>query len=78
MFTHVLDHAGNTVFAKDLAANPKVFLDEMAPFRPGLVVGCECMFARYWLADLCEDESIPFSHTQGVCRGCPDAEPTPN
>jgi hypothetical protein len=27
----------------------------------GLVVGCECKFAWYWLADLCEDESIPFA-----------------
>ena len=61
MFTHVLDHAGATVFARDLAANPKVFLDAVAPFRQGLVVGCECMFAWYWLADLCEDESIPFT-----------------
>jgi hypothetical protein len=30
------------------------------PFRDGLVVGAECMFAWYWLADLCEDETIPF------------------
>jgi transposase len=61
MFTHVLDHGGATVLARDLAANPKVFLDALAPFRQGLVVGCECMFAWYWLADLCEDESIPFT-----------------
>jgi transposase len=61
MFTHVLDQGGNTVFARDLAANPKVFLDAVAPFRQGLVVGCECMFAWYWLADLCEDQSIPFT-----------------
>jgi transposase len=61
MFTHVLDHAGATVFAKDLAANPQVFLDAVAPFRQGLVVGCECMFAWYWLADLCEDHDIPFT-----------------
>jgi transposase len=61
MFTHVLDHQGATVFAKDLAADPKVFLDAVAPFRQGLVVGCECMFAWYWLADLCEDQAIPFT-----------------
>ncbi len=31
------------------------------PFRDGLVVrGVECMFAWYWLADLCEREKIPF------------------
>ena len=61
MFTHVLDHDGATVFARDLAANPQVFLEAVAPFRQGLVVGCECMFAWYWLADLCEDEAIGFT-----------------
>ena len=60
MFTHVLDDRGGTVFERDLPACPEVFLDAMQPFRKGLVVGCECMFAWYWLADLCEDHSIPF------------------
>jgi transposase len=61
LFTHILDHNGQTVFAKDLPAEPAAFLDAIAPFRDGLVVGAECMFAWYWLADLCEDESIPFT-----------------
>ena len=60
MFTHVLDHQGKTVFEKDLPAEPGVFLDAVKPFRDDLVVGCECMFAWYWLADLCEDHQIPF------------------
>jgi hypothetical protein len=34
--------------------------DAVKPFRQGLVVGCECMFAWYWLADLCEDHEVPF------------------
>jgi transposase len=61
MFTHILDAQGSTVFASNLTADPAVFLDAIAPFRQGLVVGCECMFAWYWLADLCEDHAIPFT-----------------
>jgi transposase len=61
MFTHILDHAGATVFERDLPANPDAFRNAIAPFRAGLVVGVECMFAWYWLADLCEDEAIPFT-----------------
>ena len=61
MFTHILDAQGNTVFARDLAADPDVFLQAVAPYRQGLVVGCECMFAWYWLADLCEDHGIAFT-----------------
>lgn len=60
MFTHILDQAGQTVFEGDLAAGPEPFLDAIQPFRQGLVVGCECMFAWYWLADLCEDHEVPF------------------
>ncbi len=67
MFIHVLDHGGATVFARDLPARPDAFLHAVAPFRQGLVVGCECMFAWYWLADLCEDESIPFTLGHALC-----------
>jgi transposase len=61
MFVHVLDHKGKTVFAEDLPADPGAFLRAIKPFRKDLVVGVECMFAWYWLADLCEAESIPFA-----------------
>jgi transposase len=61
MFTHVLDDKGRTVFERDLPTNPDVFLEAIAPFRPDLVVGAECMFSWYWLADLCEDHDIPFA-----------------
>jgi len=60
MFVHVLSAKGKTVFERDLPAEPDAFLDAVKPFRKNLVVGCECMFAWYWLADLCEDKRIPF------------------
>ena len=61
MYLHILDHDGKTRFEGNLAADPGVFLEAVAPYRDGLVVGCECMFAWYWLADLCEDNGIPFT-----------------
>lgn len=60
LFVNVLDDKGNTRLELDLPASPSVFLDAVKPYREGLVVGCECMFAWYWLADLCEQQSIPF------------------
>ena len=60
MFVHILSAKGKTVFERDLPAEPDAFLDAVQPFRRNLVVGCECMFAWYWLADLCEDHAIPF------------------
>src|SRR5262249_48687106 len=60
LFLHILDDQGQTRFEKNLPACPDAFLDAIAPFRDGLVVGVECMFAWYWLADLCEGQGIPF------------------
>src|SRR5262245_34058580 len=57
---HILDATGKTVLAKTIAASPDAFLAAIAPFRDGLAVACECMFAWYWLADLCHDQHIPF------------------
>jgi transposase len=55
----VLDANGKVVKDVNVAANPGAFLAAIAPYRHDLVVGCECMFAWYWLADLCQDEKIP-------------------
>src|SRR5688572_10645315 len=68
LFTHVLDHKGKTVFEQDLPADPAAFLKAIKPYRKDVVVGCECMFAWYWLADLCEAEGISFAlgHALGM------------
>jgi len=60
MYLHILDDRGRTRFDQNLPARPDAFLDAIAPFKDGLVVGCECLFAWYWLADLCEDQHLPF------------------
>src|SRR5262249_10260181 len=41
-------------------AAPEPFLRAVAPFRDGLLVGCECVHPWYWLADTCRDHAIPF------------------
>ena len=43
-----------------MKTRPDIFLHAIKPFREDLVVSAECMFAWYWLADLCEDKNIPF------------------
>jgi transposase len=56
----ILDTDGTAVFPDTIAASPAAFLKAVQPFRDGLVVACEGLFAWYWLADLCHDEAIPF------------------
>src|SRR5262249_43955016 len=56
----VLDSTGAVVADVNLPTHPDAFLGAIAPFREDVVVGVECMFAWYWLADLCAKHSIPF------------------
>jgi transposase len=60
LYLVVLDHDGQTRFARNLPAQPEPFLHAVAPFRDGLVVACECMHCWYWLADICRDHDIAF------------------
>lgn len=69
MYLCVLDREGQTVLHRNLPCRPEALLSALAPFRSAdLVVGCECLFAWYWLADLCEEQSIPFvlGHALGM------------
>ena len=60
MYLCILDQEGRKVLHRNMKASPEAFLKAIAPFRDNLVVAAECIFSWYWLADLCEDESITF------------------
>jgi transposase len=60
MYLCILDHEGNTLLHRNIQAKPRAFLSAIDGFRDDLVVGAECMFTWYWLADLCLEEKIKF------------------
>lgn len=60
MYVCILNATGEIVLHKNISTRPKTFLRLIKPYREGMVVGCECMFSWYWLADLCADEEIDF------------------
>jgi transposase len=61
MYVCILDHeSGEVVLHRNLRCRPDVFLRTVEPYRDDLVIGVECIFCWYWLADLCADEGIPF------------------
>jgi len=61
MYLCILDRErGDVMLHRNLRCEPRAFLRTVAPFRDDLVVGVECIFCWYWLADLCADEGIPF------------------
>jgi hypothetical protein len=54
MYLCILDQHGTKLVHKNLPTTPDAFLRLVAPYREDLVVGVDCMFTWYWLADLCQ------------------------
>jgi transposase len=60
MYVCILDQGGTILVHKNLPTTPEAFLRVIAPYREDVVVGVECIFTWYWLADLCQKEGIAF------------------
>ncbi len=60
MYLCILDREGEVLLHKNFRSRPEDFLEAVAPYRDDLVVGVECMFTWYWIADLCRREGIEF------------------
>ncbi len=67
IYLYILDADKRTLLDEDLPADPGAFLDAVAPYREGLVVGAECMFlnSRQWAArktPACFDCPLPTAY----------------
>lgn len=60
MYVCILNQAGEILVHQNIPAKPGPFLKLIADYRDELVVGVECIFSWYWLADLCDEEGIEF------------------
>jgi len=60
LYVCILAQDGSTLLHRSIPARPERLLWAVEPFREDLVIGVECMFAWYWVADLCADEDIDF------------------
>jgi transposase len=56
----ILDQAGQIVCQTKIPADKRILLDTLAPYRADVVVCVECLFAWYWVGDLCTEHGIPF------------------
>jgi transposase len=56
----VVDQAGSVVLRRQIPDDKQLLLEVLAPFRPDIAVCVECLFAWYWVADLCAEHGIPF------------------
>jgi transposase len=60
MYVCIIDNNGKVLKHRNISCTPEDFLKAIEPYRKNLVVGVECMFCWYWIADLCAKERITF------------------
>jgi len=51
MYLCILNSSGEIILHTNIPERPKPFLKVIKSFRDDLVIGVECMFSWYWLAD---------------------------
>ncbi len=60
LYVCIIDHDGEILVHKNIKANADALMRLIKPYLEGLVIGVECMFSWYWIADFCEDNGIDF------------------
>ncbi len=59
MYICIIDNTGKKLVHQNTRSNGAYLLKLIEPYKEDIVVGVECMFAWYWLADYCKDNNIP-------------------
>lgn len=60
MYICIIDSNGTKLFHRNVDTGPSPFLKAIEPFKEDIIVGVECVFSWYWIADVCEENDIPF------------------
>jgi len=60
MYVCIIDDKGEIREHRNMRTDREAFLKTIGPFREDVVVAVECIFTWYWIADLCQNEGIPF------------------
>jgi len=60
LYVCILDDTGQTRVHKNVKASPEALKKLIADYQDNLVIGVECMFSWYWIADFCAHNGIDF------------------
>jgi len=60
MYVCILDQKGKMKVHKNINTDPELFFELIFPYIDDIVVGVECVFCWYWMADFCHQHKIPF------------------
>ena len=60
MYVCILDKKGKTKVHKNIKTDPELLFELIFPYIDDIVIGVECVFCWYWVADLCAENKVPF------------------
>lgn len=60
LYLCILDPDRQALLHRRVPTDAKRLLATLQPFRDDLIIGVECMYKWYWLADFCSEHNIPF------------------
>ncbi len=60
MYVCILNQAGKVLVHKNINSSPQALIKTIEPYLPDVAIAVECIFTWYWIADLCQEENIPF------------------
>ena len=60
MYICIIDSQGNILFHKNMDSSPENLSRSLTPYLADIVVGVECVFTWYWIANYCTTQNIPF------------------
>jgi len=60
MYICIIDAQGKTKLHQNFDTDAALLFDAIFPYLEDVVIGVECMFAWYWMADFCSEHKIPF------------------
>ena len=60
MFVCIMDQKGKIRIHENIKTDPQLLFELVIPYLDDVVVGVECVFCWYWVADLCAVHQIEF------------------
>lgn len=61
MYVCIMDNQGSVVYHRNMPSTPECLQRAIDPYGTDIVIGVECIFTWYWIADFCSERSIPFA-----------------
>jgi transposase len=60
MYVCVMDNSGAVIYHKNMPSTPECLLHVLSQYGTDNVIGVECIFTWYWIADFCCEHGFPF------------------